>query len=575
MNTSELVFNFRPTEPEAPAAPPRLADPIAIPPPIQPVPTSRATPGRRAGDDYIPLDTCLSDAPTDARHTVMDKVEYDRPTPSGARSVDTNDNVYKSPVKRTPVMSTAPNVQSTHYQHESVYKYPPKRDGPEYVNTDEQAEDEDVYKVPQAHPQTVYDSPPSGHLLKREPSERDSNSSNGSKHSHLCTDDSGLGSSTDNLTKQMRDLRTSQEVYDYPPSSATKHAPPSFVDSRKLLDSVPPPARLADAQAAAGADGNRAQYVNLNEPSHPAPPPSAAAVDSQYDFPLSTSQRKRNDKAMLQMQPPVPSPHTVVTAHQYVNAGAGVVKVTNLQTAVTPTPPLSSPARGVVQSSYLPMNQQSYLPMNQATSQQDSYLPMQSPTSPKQDMYLPMDQNSAQDSYLPMNQPSTPPRDSYTPMQQSDSYMPMNRTDSAYLPMSNSDRYSTDSTYQVVPPGARPVSGDDYDNRMSEYAGNRPVERDSIYAAYPSNRPVTGGRGLDAYVPSGVSASPAMQRARQLSAVVPSRDSDVYDVAPSNRPVSPPKMPLSPALSAAAQRAPSPSARRQFEPGQSLMRTVL
>lgn len=566
-------------------------DNIAIPKPIQAIPSHPPTPGKIPGEDYIPLETCHSgnQGGAAARPASSDQVEYD--TPKGTFN---SDNIYRSPPNRAAVDPSAmsmygANNQALHaqqQQHDSVYKTPPKRDPPEYINTDDTAAaatSDDIYNVPTAHNQSVYDTPQSrvaGNSLRREPTERDSNSSNGSKHSHFGADDSGLGSSSDNLAKQQQQQQqrdtykasqrattsSMQDVYDYPPpSKPSSHpiAPPLLPEGRTLLESVPPPPRL---DTVIPKDGNRAQYVNLNEPVTQAKP------EPQYDIPPSfNSSLKQRDAEMLHLQPPVPSPCAapVVTSHQYVNAGTGVIAPTinaQLRAVVMisspQVPPRNAGARSVAQSSYLPMDQAA---SRERTQQQSSYLPMTGQAGTSPDSYSPMEEQhspnkSSHDSYTPMEDPST--RLSYMPMDRAgsgrrgttrnaidSSYLPMGQQQEDYLPMDNNNKdrqssQSTDSTYQILPPGIHPVSPNgDYDNRLSEFVGT--AGRDSIYSAYPSNRLVEPrARGLNAYVPSSgsVTSSPALMRSqRNMNAAVSVRgDSDIYDVAPSNRPVPPP-----------------------------------
>ena len=409
----------------------------------------------------------------------------------------------------------------------------------DYVNTSER--DDDVYNVPNAQAPSVYDSPASvAHAqssLRRVPSERDSNSSNGSKTSQPNSNaDSGLGS-IDNLERHARDTRTS-DVYHTPPPA--KPSPAARQPQNiQLLNAVPPPAQLHSRTAVPSPksanrspksanrspkSANRSPYVNLNESEYDFPPPSKHHVLAP----------KVNDSAMLDRLPP--PHHTAPTdpaVHHYINANApGVSMAAQMKTCVKAS---AEGATGPPQA-YLPMNRKdkpgSYLPMNKPGVGGDSYTPMSPGSS---------------DSYTPMS----PGSDSYTPM--TGTQMPRHlqgesRTSEDYT--SYDPRASTDSTYQVLPPGVHPINTD-YDNRIDEYresmaARQSTAERDSIYTAYPSNRPVEpspslSDRRLDAIVPcSPHRSSPSVRRAREVPLnPVSTRESDgdIYDVAPTNIPV--------------------------------------
>ena len=609
------------TLPRQQPQPSSLQQPIAIPPPIQPIPTHPPPQSGGVGasssapkpDEYIPLESCFSDQnnsinpanadedplssipagmappkpPLPVDRLSLDRVEYDHP--SSKRTVDPNENnIYKSPPSNRPLANAPVSMQSP---HDSVYKVPPKREpvSVDYINQqDMSSEDDGIYNVPPSHHQSVYNTPPppisSARTLKREPSERDSNSSNGSKHSQLATDDSGLGSSMDNITRGMRETgmghmkagssqyqtqqqqqrSESQEIYNVPPP--TRPTVPAPADNHKLLHAVPPPANVGGGGDQRPKESNRAQYVNLygsgstgtGKPEVPLPASSAAC---EYDIPPSS--RKRSDVEMLGLHPPPPNSCAIkVTSHAYVNAGTGVVSSTSN--------PMRVPVSPSSQSGTLTRTKQGYIPMNKAaeaaaSTSPDSYLPM-APLPPTDSYSLMDNQNSpSQESYMPMDGTGSSPQrnrrqrgsrgsGSHSP----DNYIPMDNTKDAA-------RYSTDSTYQVLPPGVHPVpglSGQDYDNRFSQMSdiyssgpSNIPVlqpqpqqvERDSIYSYYPSNKPVVEApkplKGLDTYVPTSATPSPRPRRPT-LDAYPPApavvRESDlIYDSQPSNVPVVP------------------------------------
>ena len=324
------------------------------------------TPHRRTSDSYIPLGDCVTGG-----QSPLDQVP---PPPSQRQRRGSTTSIPDMPAPPPPMKTGEPAFSEPAgfqtYDHpsksyvnvdgvdpdmseEGTYKVPPRRNPPPPGG------DQNLYKKPPVchmefhEPPSPtgnenYDCPTSNRLVTKQSSQRDSNSSTGSRGSHH--QDSAYGSN-DGFYDAPRSLvdhrvRTTtlptEENYDVPPARKTQ-------SEANILDRVPPPPRPPKSGAAPS--GPTVSYMNL--PAHspqrsistPAPPRPPPTPDQTYDFP----KRKTSDKDMLTMSPPPPPPHVCPpnsNSHRYVNTQ------------------WSSQS----ETSYMPMNQadDSYLPMNNA-----------------------------------------------------------------------------------------------------------------------------------------------------------------------------------------------------------------
>ncbi len=267
--------------------------------------------------------------PVWTQQEIIDPLQtYDHPSKSYVNidaEMDLDDGTYKVPPRR----------HRNSVQDEPLYKVPPTQHL-EFV-----PKTEPYYQVPPGHnypvegyyqPDAEYDVPPlAKYLPRREGSQRDSNSSSGSRSSQK--QDSAYGSeefysvppcrrNTDSQSMEVLSdkMRTTglisvlnDDKYDVPPRKAQSET--------NILDSVPPPPRPPKGGVTPTGAPLQGPYMNVppNSKSHPqteTPQRATQTVDQMYDFPT----KKPSDAAMLSMSPPPPQPCSSIKMHGYVNA---------------------------------------------------------------------------------------------------------------------------------------------------------------------------------------------------------------------------------------------------------------
>jgi hypothetical protein len=297
---------------------------------------------------------------------------YDLPSKLSYVNIDDLDagdeGLYKVPPRR--------NVQPETPEEDGLYKVPPSRHL-EFVPTSD-----DWYQVPPSRqaenfhnynnlPPTVtsfdsrefdYDVPPSAKPLPRNNSQRDSNSSSGSRGSQK--QDSAYGSedtfysvpparvdaqSMEMLTDRMRTNTVNyrngggDDTYDVPPRKTQSET--------NILDSVPPPPRPPKG-GPASPTGPMGPYLNIppNSKSHQMEH-RESVVESLYDTPP----KKPSDAAMLSMSPPPPQPCSVAgKMPRYVNHATGSYPIPGGQTDSMYLPMQGGPV--TTDDMYMPMN---------------------------------------------------------------------------------------------------------------------------------------------------------------------------------------------------------------------------
>ncbi len=351
---------------------------------------SKSYPGSAGGGaQYVNMD--VTDSPV---HVGPSELYQVPPPRAHQRVTDQDDGLYKVPptrytqyqnhgVRGANATSSVAGVMEDWYQVPPPAKHAPVRQSQDMF-----------YDVPPSRPEQVPHARPT-----REPSQRNSNSSNESKSSQKGGgSDSAYGSEdlydhppahrapdppVAQVTRQLRttELRTTTaaasvistagDVYDVPP-------PRKNHSEDNLMDRVPPPPKPKSSPPMS--PDEQGPYLNLppNSKAYPQPvrqtaaPPKRTTVtmDDMYDFPTSLGSK---DKAMLSLSPPPPPAHAcsvASTQHGYVNAPPGIM------------PAASPPSSSHVDSVYMPMDLVS------------TQVPAPAP-DPMEELYLPMGQRGA------------------------------------------------------------------------------------------------------------------------------------------------------------------------------------